>query len=405
MLLNLVKPTATYALIYEIGSGSVKLSIVESTKNSPTPNTIWSKRELITPNQNANNARSIKKITATTIDLGMLFVSEGMRSLLQHNPRAKITQSYATLSAPWSYTIAKNVTYSEADNAPFTIESDIISQLVTTATTNTKSELDNHAHVAKNLKIINHRISTIESNGYEIKNPIGQTAQFITVSHITSLTQTHIDQLIHDVHAKLLPQVELEVYSFMLVFYATIHNHITTHDDYCLIHVTNEAVELGVVRNKKLSYCTHFGGGIYSLIHEISHSTEIPLENVAAYVKEPTEENRNRHIPTQKQAAVATLLEQYQQALLTLFGETDELLVTPKIVYLYCNEIFEPFLTEQIQKTLCSVQRFNCGVKSVSRLLRTQAQNPSTIQTGARAHDISALFFHMENHTDQITSN
>lgn len=366
MLFNSGKQTCTYALIYEVGSGSVLLSIIESDPTNHTPTIVWSHREYITTNQTPDLERTAKKLGAALMNVGMLCNSEGMQALQSHNAHARITHCLATLTAPWSYTINKTVHYKGEGVGEFTIDLALIQELATEAAEHTQEELAKHEHLAQDLHIINHRIVSVMANGYEVTELLDKTAQHLTMSHISSLGQAHMTQIINEVHSKTLPKLPLDLHSFMMVLFYVVRGVFPNQSDYCILDVTNEAVELGVVRDKNLTYCSHINGGTNTIAQTINQLTELPHETVMTYLKTPDIEARQSHIPDTKQPLVDKVLLQFQKDLHGLFYEPGDVLITPRTVYLHCDPLLEDFYIEQVQTAICRPLQSTCAVRVIT---------------------------------------
>lgn len=381
------------------------LSIIESCPTAAAPTVIWHHREYTTISQTNDPNRVAKKIATAAMNASMMFNNEGLRALHTHDARARITRSYATIAAPWSYTINKTVNYALENNQTFDIDTSLITHLIETAENSTESELQKHDHLAEDLHIITHQVDTITANGYEVQDPIGQKATQLAVSHTSALAQKHIISLVDEVFTKVLPSVEIQLYSFMIVLSATVRQVFRNSSDYCLLDITHEAVEIGIVRNNSLTYCSHTANGINSLIRAISEVADVPVESAIAYLKASDPKDRVAHIPEHTHSAIEAVLEQYRAKLSTICNETGDTLAAPRTIYLHCHPVYEPFFQELITTALRGTSYQSFAVKSVGRHINTKLKATHDESKADTRPSLAAYFFHNEVTTTRISSN
>ncbi len=118
--------TVRYGVVVDVGSGSVLASIVESDQTKTYPKVIWSRREYAPLRQIDSLNSTVKSIMTSLINVLMILDGEGRRSLQDLNAKAKISDLQFTIAAPWSYTIAKTISYNS--DKEFTVDDDFFSE-------------------------------------------------------------------------------------------------------------------------------------------------------------------------------------------------------------------------------------------------------------------------------------
>lgn len=108
-------PDGRYGAILDIGSGSVGVAIVASDPLQKNPEIVWSHRERMLLRDTDTIEQSAKHITTALLNTILTLGSEGIRALRQHEKNSSIETMQVTISAPWSYTITKTVSYTHEE--------------------------------------------------------------------------------------------------------------------------------------------------------------------------------------------------------------------------------------------------------------------------------------------------
>ncbi|MFT5832171.1 MAG: cell division ATPase FtsA, partial [Candidatus Paceibacteria bacterium] len=267
------KSSSGYALLVDVGSGSVGLAIVAPTE-MPVP--IWSHREHTPLKVTESVGESSKAVVTAMMHAMMAFEGEGRSALVAHNKHAKISTIQATVSAPWSYTVARTVKFEKDE--PFVITEEMLTQLATTAADQAMEEFE-AKHSLKDLGVqeTSRTILDTHANGYRVATPNKQSAKYLSVTHVSTLIREEIVESITEMQQKLIPSAELNITSFMMANYYVTDTLQPSGVDYCLVDITNEATELGIVRHNALQYSTHTAFGRASIAREIAAATKLPL--------------------------------------------------------------------------------------------------------------------------------
>ena len=407
MKLFQVSPNPTRCgIIVEIGSGSVLVAIVRSEQGQPHPDILWSEREYIKRRTEHNLAATAKDILTSLMNAVLLVESEGRKALSIAVPGAKISHLQISITAPWSYTITKVISYSEEKT--FTITHTLLKSLMDAAQKKIVEELKENELVSNLGLTITARATTdIEANDYRIQNPVGQHADSLTLTQVSAVTQTYLTEALDEIKHKVFPHSTVECYSFMLLFHCIIRDLHHSMTEYCLIDITDEATEIGIVRNGILRYCTHTASGIGTLARLLAETLSIPLDEAYSCMKEPNYSHLLSEISTEKRLKVEQVLANYQQKVTDIFHETGDALSIPKTLFLHGSFQTEEFFTEQIGLAAKAATNATHTVHAVTTELLTELYDPEQKKVLLdKNHDtavlVAAAFFHKQHHCNDF---
>ncbi len=399
-------PEIRFGAIIEIGSGSVLASIVKSDRTKKTPEVIWSKREYATRRAENDTAINAKAVITALMNAVLLLESEGRGVLKLTNPHAHIHSVQVSMTAPWSYTITKVIGYNK--DTPFEITKSLLASLISAAQKKITEDLkENELASELGLAIMTRATTDIQANDYKIENPEGKTASTLTLTQVSAVAQTYLTDAISDIKEKVFKNAALERYSFMLMFHCIIRELYNQLNEYCLIDITYEATEIGVVRGGILRYCTHAPIGISTLARTFATVLEIPLEEAYAFLKEPYHTRAMETLSETKIAAVAVVLDEYQVNVAKLFTETGDRLSIPKILFMHGDHQSEEFFSRQLEAAAKKATGSAHAVHGVSTELLTKNFTPEekkallTISSDT-AMLVAAQFFHKQHHCNDF---
>ncbi len=341
-----VPPTECGAVI-DIGSGSVGIAIVVSNNETDVMDVVWTYREYMRIKDTAHAEESLRDICTTVVNALLVLGSTGLKSLHAHDPHMRIRHVQVALCAPWSYTITKTISYENVHG--FEVNRPLMSQLIETARKQTlETTVDGQLVSDLGLRMITDASVNVQLNGYSVEKPEGKTATAIELSHISAVAQEKILLTLEDSIHKILPRVTIEYYSFMYLFYRVLKDLHPDTSEICLIDVTNEATEIGIVRDNVLWHTTHTPFGMYSLAREIAVATGIPKEEAFATLKNGEEELK-AHFSDSQFAEVMDISDAYEAKIADLFKRTGDALSIPRSLFLHTSKRTEEFFAKHLK--------------------------------------------------------
>lgn len=395
------RKTERFGAIIEIGSGSVLVAIVHSEAGESSPYIVWSHREQAPVKNIESLEQSSKAVLTALVNASMMLDAHGRQALVSYRKGAHLTHMQCSIAAPWSYTITKTISYKQKQ--AFTITRELIDELVTAAQQKITTELEQlEATEARDLTIIDQVPMDIVANGYHVPYPEGETASTLNLSHANVITHQTILNALTEMHDKLLSRTKKSQTSFAVALQA-IHRQLYPHQfDTCFVDITNEATELGIMRNGVLTYCTHIPYGTISLAREIAAATNTPLAEAVGQLHDHTPADVIAQAPEAKQGDITAIFEAYQRRMAELFHHTGDALSIPKQITLHVDSSLEPLFNaclknagKQALKTEPTIQPITSEI--IKQLQKSETKNERRSATNDTALLVSAQFFHTEN--------
>ncbi len=335
------------ALIVDIGSGSVGLAIAVSTRGDARPTVIWTHREYSLIKDIDATTWSLREINTAIINAFLKFSSDGLRSLREHPEKLTLDTLQLTICAPWTYTITKTINYSEP--TPFIITDSLIEELADTANKKAmESALEHSMLTSSGLATIETRTIGIMANEYVLEHFDDVKTKELTLMELTAMTHQRIIETIEEVRSKILPRATLVTHSFMAIYYDYMRRSYPDTAECCLVDVTSEATEIGIIRDNILRHTTHAPQGAYTLAREIAALSKIPKEEAYAYLRGGDAFVLSKLSDT-KQAELKVIIETYEEKISELLKQTGDTLAVPKTIYLHCEADSEAFFIEHIR--------------------------------------------------------
>ncbi|MEN9920333.1 MAG: Type pilus assembly protein PilM [Candidatus Parcubacteria bacterium] len=387
--------------VIDIGSASVLVSLVSSIPNQPHPRIIWSHREHA-PLRNIDSLDQSSKAVMTALMNALLKLDvEGRRALRDYKSGLKVTEAQFTISAPWSYTVSKTINYAQEE--PYEVSNELIEELLRAAVQKIREDLGDSESVNElGLTVITRATMDLLTNGYRVKYPIGQEAKELSISHASVVTQQYLVEHIDDLQNKIFPGTECKKTSYMLAFYCVAQDLYPDTFDTCLVHISYEATEIGIVRDGTLRYSTHTPFGSFSLAREIANITGVPLYEAFQYLHDDNPHDFIENLSESRRNEIEQVFEAYTARVADLFRQTGDELSIPKSVLLHADLKSEKFFKDITDKAARRTLKSDPLIKLVSPNLfdimthGEQANKPEALTDTAML--VSAQFFHKGDH-------
>ena len=371
-----------YGLLIDVGSGSVGFSIVASSNKKKQPEIIWEKREYTRVKQIESITESSKALITILTDVAMSVPGEGIKHLRETTGSAKaaISEIQVTVAAPWSYSVSRKITYEQQDE--FEVTNELIHDLAVAAGEEAMLHFrETYVNVLQEVTETSRCVLDAYANGYRLPNINEQKTTNLALTHTTTLVYGTLYNALIELNEKLFADVPLHVTSSMLSFYHATRQLKPHVYDVCLVDITDEATEIGIVRDGSLTYCTHTPFGTLALARELSAETNKPLSEVVTRISELFNET--------SQATAKILLKAYQEKIIELFRETGDALSIPRTVYLLAEQPVLETLQPTIKQAATKASKTTTTILTVPEIMNNTDEK---IQDYSLA--TAARFFH-----------
>lgn len=269
----------TYGALIDIGSGTIGVAFVVSKKSEPLPHLIYTNRMNMRLESSIDGRINLRRVREQLLTICLTLTKEGQVALGQHDPKAKITELYITCSSPWAFTLARNVHY-ESEH-PFEITQSILHDLVHSAEEEILSHVRNdQSQKSSDFEVVESATVDIKVNDYLVKNPLELEGVSLELSHIIGLVPTDILNAVRDIQDKLFPESKIRAHTYMLVMYCVLRDLFPKMDSLCVIDITAEATEFGIIENGLLIENSFIPYGSNTLVRNIATLTKRPLGDI-----------------------------------------------------------------------------------------------------------------------------
>jgi Tfp pilus assembly PilM family ATPase len=170
-----------------------------------------------------------------------------------------------------------------------------------------------------------------------------------------------------------------------------------------VVDITDEASEIGIIRDGSLTYSTHTPFGMFSLARELSNCCEIPLHEALGYLRAPTINEVMKHLPESRHEEIRLIFKAYTERLTELLKETGDSLSIPKKILLHVEASFVPLFSTLLSTATHRATRVDHLITPVSDLITDTKQRTAIKERlGDYAYDTALLlhaeFFHKQQH-------
>jgi len=389
-------------VILDIGSASVLAAIIFSDPKNSSPSIIWSHREKA-PLKNIDSLeQSAKAVTTALVNCSMILETEGRKALSEFDKSAKLTELQCTVSAPWSYTVTKSINYKQEE--AFMITEELIEELEETIEKKVREELTQNKKLSElGLDLVSELTMGITANGYQIANPAGNRSKEVSIYQASTVIQQYLIDAIDELKDKLFPNTEVSKSSFITALYLIVKEVSQHTKEACLVDITYEATEIGIVRDGTLTYCTHIPFGSYTIAREISEITNVPLAEAFGYLHTDEPMSFLGKLPDKQKEEVKIMLKKYTDKVSALLHETGDALSIPGNIFVHADLSGEYFFKEMIRDAAKSAIKTDPHVTPISSeiLGRYQEEDQKNSQKDT-ALLLSAQFFHIKPAKDSF---
>lgn len=387
MLRDLFKKSAAvkYGAIVDIGSGSVGVAIVKSDDSKDSPEVLWSHRERTIIPKRYDRQSAAKHVQASILSAFLELGNAGVRSLLREDSKARVKEVQVSLSAPWCYTITDTISTKFPKSTK--ISKKILKEVIEKAKAKAEELLNETIKDELDAEPISMSVIDVSLNGYHVSEPEDKEAEHMTLSIVRAFCDKQLLTAIEDASDKVFPEVRLSLNSFTYTYYESLRNLASDTSEVCLIDVTYEATELGIVREGVLEHVTHIPFGSSALVREISELTKTPLEESSSYLRgsgiditKPMNEARKEDF--------VKIINSFEAKLADLLRQTGDQLSIPKTIFLHTDALTSVFFAERVKNAAKSATNCNHNLHTVTK------QYFSGISAKDTALLVSAYVFH-----------
>jgi hypothetical protein len=240
------------------------------------------------------------------------------------------------------------------------------------------------------------------SNGYRVTNPQGSKAKQFSITRANVVAQEYLTNSLDETCEKLFTSRDCRKISFILMMYSVVRDLFPDNYEVCLVDITYEATEIGIVRDGSLQYCTHAPFGSFSLARELAAVLNAPLHETFGYLHTDDPFAFLEKLSVNQKAEIDDIFEAYIKKIHQLFQETGDSLSIPKRIAIHSDNKSEIFFKSMIEKAAKRSLKTAPTITLVSKEILKQTYDENSKTSFLNSHTdsallLSALFFHTHN--------
>ncbi len=384
-----------YAVLLDIGSGSVGVAIIEEDPLEEKPLIIYTHRERIRVTQKRDPDEFIRILKEALLAVTLELASSGMRALKEHDPHARVYRRLVLYASPWSEAITRIIALEHEE--PFMVTEQFVEKLIQDALEKAESSTHEKQIFEETGKtVIKRSIIASYINGYLIDHFTGQTATELKIAYMTELVPEIARTALNSIEKNIASHTHEEERTFIVAAYHAAHALFPHLQNTFIIDVTGEATECGVVEHGVLSenFSTTFGS--QSVVRLIAQKLGTLEDEARSHIRD----YEAQMIHTDAKDTITLVRETYKEELRRLLTNIQSAYLVPEHFVLVLNPETAAFFSTMIEEVVATL-RGEYGI----HLLDEQAVKSLVMYTDACRHDhyiaIGAAFFHNETRAAQ----
>lgn len=335
--------------VIDVGDSKIEVALVTSESAKIESSVVWSHNE---PLVNGSTDPSIVFKKGLFNSFAALS-KEGVKVLKGLGLSGHIDLIQASLHAPYSITVARNVSFKSTK--PVKVTTELVKNLEYKANEDAK-QLQSSKLVSAGLKL--HPLSSVaialRLNGYETRYPFKSEAAEVSLCQHISFASFDFLSFLYEARDKYLPNVPIDADSFASLFWRTVSSIAPKTDDCTLLMIGDTVTELVIVREGLPQSSTFIAMGLDHIAAEISSQSGLLKHEAKNVTKNNTTESAVISRESLK-PSVTSAIAKYEVELDKLLRTTGDVLALPKPIYIQTECDHELFFASLIEKTATKV--------------------------------------------------
>lgn len=348
-------------LLIDIGNGSITTALVSFSKNN-LPKFLYSSTKSFVVSEKPEALR-------LSLEAGSL-----LETLLSETVKKSKNLScvLVSFSSPWFVPKVKNVFLLQ--KAPFIITKAFLNDVTLKEKDVFKKELilEFSLNNPDSFSIIEANIVHTKINGYIVANPIGKKTKSLEATIFMSSIAKNVEKKVLGVVSKYthIGRDKILLHSFPLVSFSVVSENLALDQDFILMDITSEAVDMTLVNNDAIIKTISFPFGKNSIIRQISKSLKLSFPVAESQLHMSTSNKINDTSLDSIRATLVNLEKEwsiYFEDALTSFSTN---IVLPKQIYITVEDDIEPVFIDflKMEKTDKTKDfRKNISITSIKR--------------------------------------
>jgi len=330
-------------LICDIGNRSVGISLVEYVFGVKTPNVIFTDR-FYSPYKEVKDIENI--ISVFSKDLKGL-----LNNALKHCISLGITPTSVSCfySSPWY--IAQTHILKVKQSEPIVFSKTIMKKILDEGKKSFLSEdiKKEYFFYAKDLRLIENRITQIKLNGYQTNKPFGKKASNVEASVFFGAVPKEIIALVEDVIDHMWHKIKVQHHTFPIASFSLLRNELNITGNFLIVNIADDITDMSFVNDNILLDTISFPLGKRKLIESIENNCNINYELASSALSMYSK----KEIYSEQAICIENAIKSSKKDWINHFENSYGILtkknVLPEIIYLISDDRIAPFFESMLK--------------------------------------------------------
>ena len=342
-MFGLKKKSSPYGVIIDVHSGSVGISLIESSETSSDVQILFTHREYIKILENPDSAGLVRAIRHALFAASLVFSESGQKILREQDDDAWIHKVMFICGAPWANTVTRFIHVE--DTEPFTVSEEKVRALITEAERRDEHELQASTLLKElNISLVERAVINTAVNGYLVHEPYGKKGTSLSLAHISGLIPQAILDTVRDIEEKLFPDATTSAHTFALVLFCVIRDLFPKVRHALCVDISGEATELAIMQDETLMETCVFPFGTHTFVRMVALELNTFPDEALGHLRSLTADT-----PLPIQEAIKKVTDAYTAELTQALALLEARYTIPRHIYALTSRelhnFFDPILT------------------------------------------------------------
>ncbi len=329
-------------LVFDIGSGSVGGAIVLASDGS-APTVLYSFRSEIPFQTEAVGSRLLSLMLRSLAQVTLALVNEGFEAAGLAKKRPKISETFVSLSAPW--TTSRTSLLSFQSREPVRITKDIFIELLR----HSEDELrETRKGALKGSAQIERELVTSVLNGYESAAPYEKTAREANFTLFRSFSPARVTGAVVETITSLVHTGTLHFHSFAFLLFSAMRRLPAPEKHFLAMDVSGEQTELLSVAGGAPVQAATFPLGRNRLIRALGKGAGLPPSVAASLIGLYVEEKGSGKLFERVKRTLARAETEWVSEYLRALQDFSEEALFPTTVFIAADSDVMPIFTRAV---------------------------------------------------------
>ena len=283
--------------IFSIGSARVTGSLVSRAPGEENLKVHYSTESTLVHQDELNVERFTRSMLSALMEVAMRIQQEGLLITRKELDQSVTIKQFACVfTAPWYVSQTHTVTLNRKQE--FVVKESIVEKMlhdeIDLFQENIKQKKEGLSIVSAQSSVADAHIIQTHINGYETKDPIGKTAQKLSISLYISLMSDTILSKTQAILSQVFAANYVSIISSTLVTFLGVEKFFKSPEDYLILETHGEVTDATLVRGHTIVGSASFPFGTNTSIRYVTKQTKRSAQDIYSRVKLMSKARTNR---------------------------------------------------------------------------------------------------------------